>query len=230
MNIASLVSDLTSAPEGPQRDAAVAALRRYNDLHGKEELNEHLSEVSETFRAYIMEQLKEPGSPDKRSHNETSAANQSTSMSERIRFLRSKLNATEAVVQSAVEQHPIAESVKPTVDTQEFTIPSQRGIPEPSTPSRHGTTKESRLTPSRIPKPGTSSSSLSPSKATGTTQTLRERLAVAQKNRQAAAAAAENEFDGGKSSGSTSAYGHAAALRARLEAVKQQTQSERNIK
>ena len=203
----------------------------------RKNFNDHLSEVSETFRAYIMEQLKESSSPEKAPRNENTSATQSTSMSERIRFLRSKLNATEAVVQSAVEQQPTTESAKPAVDTRETvfltttvrsqpTTPSRRGIPEPSTPSRRSTTKESRLTPSRIPKPGTSSS---PSKTTGTAQTLRERLAAAQKNRKAAAAAAaENEIDGAKSS--TSAYGHAAALRARLEAVKQQSHSERHIK
>lgn len=88
MNIASLVSDLGSAPEGPERDAAVASLRRYNALHGEGELHTHLSEVSEHFRAYINEQLK--GSPPKPeiTHEGGECSAQSVSMSERIRHLR----------------------------------------------------------------------------------------------------------------------------------------------
>lgn len=231
MNIARLVSELGSAPEGPQRVAAVAALRRYNELYGKAELHDHLSEVSEAFRAYIMEQLEEsPSSPANLSRGlDESATSQSSSMSERIRFLRSKLNATEAAVQSAVEQ--------PTVETQETvlsqpTTPSRRGNPEPTTPSQRSTTTsaEARLTPSRIPK---LSSSFAPSdrafppssQSSATALSLRERLAASQRNRANTESGGSGEDASGRSA---SAYGHAAALRARLEAVKQQ--SKRDMK
>lgn len=220
MTVASLVSELGSAPEGPEREAAVAALRRYNELHGKAELHDHLRDVSETFRTFIMEQLDEsPPSSEKASRDvgESSGSTnaQNIPMSERIRFLRSKLNATEAAVQSAAEP---TETTKPSVDTREEekvssqpTSPS-RGIPAPSTPSRRNVAN-ARLTPSRIPKLS------SPSSKSTTAQSLRERLAAAQKNRAKAAEESES-MEGGSS---TSAYGHAAALRARLEAVKQQS-------
>lgn len=231
MTVASLVSELGSAPEGPERVAAAAALRRYNELHGKAELRDHLRDVSETFRSYIMEQLEESSSlstPERRAVGEANGQ----SMSERIRLLRSKLNATEAAVQSAVEP---TETAKPTVETEEQTssaaassqptTPSRSRIPGPSTP-RRSVAGEARLTPSRIPK--TSSSAATTSQST-TALSLRERLAAAQKSRasKAAAAAESSESFGadalGAGSSSTSAYGHAAALRARLEAVKQQS-------
>lgn len=229
MNIASLVSELSSAPEGPERDAAVAALRRYNELHGKAELHDHLREVSGTFRAYILEQLDESSSSPEKSSAVGESSSQSIPMSERIRFLRSKLNATEAAIQSAVEPA----TVRPTVQTEEKTAalsqpttPSRR-IPEPSTPSRRSAA-EARLTPSRIPKTSSSfgSDRKSPSsQSTGTALSLRERLAAAQKNRAKAAAESESQ-ENAVGTSSTSAYGQAAALRARLEAVKQQSKRE----
>jgi hypothetical protein len=56
--------------------------------------------------------------------------------------------------------------------------------------------------------------------AGGVALSLRERLAAAQKKRAAAAEESESEDALGRSA---SAYGHAASLRARLEAVKQQS-------
>lgn len=232
MNIASLVSELGSAPEGPERDAAVAALRKYNELHGKSELHDHLREVSETFRAYILEQLDESSSSSSPERPRSVGA-QSIPMSERIRVLRSKLNATEAAVQSAVE--PTDTTKLAAVQTEEKarapepTTPSRR-IDEPTTPSRRSAA-EARLTPSRIPKVSSSSAAnterntaASSQSTTGAALSLRERLAAAQKNRARAAAESESQEDG--VGGSASAYGHAAALRARLEAVKQQSKRE----
>jgi hypothetical protein len=229
MTVASLVSELGSAPEGPERVAAAAALRRYNELHGKAELHDHLRDVSETFRSYIMEQLEESSSstPERRAVGEKNGQ----SMSERIRLLRSKLNATEAAVQSAVEP---TETAKMTVETEERTssaaassqptTPSRSRIPGPSTPSRRSVAGEARLTPSRIPK--MSSSTATASQST-TALSLRERLAAAQKSRANKAAAETSESLAGTDAlgagSNTSAYGHAAALRARLEAVKQQS-------
>ena len=225
MDIATLVSELGSAPEGPERDAAVAALRRYNELHGRAELNDHLREVSEAFRAYIMDQLEESSSSPERPRAFGESNTQSLNMSERIRFLRSKLNATEAAVQSAVEPpHAVSKSTvqtereKASAEVSQPTTPSRR-IPEPSTPSRR-TASEARSTPSRIPKL-TSSSTAQSTQMSTTALSLRERLAAAQKNRANAAAESESSEDAlGKG---TSAYGHAAALRARLEKVKQQS-------
>jgi len=224
MNIASLVSELGSAPEGPEREAAVASLRRYNELHGKAELHDHLREVSDAFRAFIMEQLEVSSSSNlERSHGVGESSAQSLPMKERIRFLRSKLSATEAAVQSAAR--PSDTVTKPAVQAQEKvaaapepTTPSRK-IPQPTTPSRKPTAADARLTPSRIPKP--ISTATAPPARGGAALSLRERLAAAQKTR--AKAAAESEESEDALGRSTSAYGHAAALRARLEAVKKQS-------
>jgi hypothetical protein len=123
-----------------------------------------------------------------------------------ITYCRSKLHATEAAVQSVVDPADFAR-LKPKDESN--------SLAEPGTPSRRSAASEARLTPSRIPK----LSSTSPRTSTGgAALSLRERLAAAQKNR-AKAAASESE----ESARSSSAYGHAAALRARLEAVKQQS-------
>ena len=215
MNIASLVSELGSAPEGPEREAAVAALRRYNELRGDEELHAHLSEVSEAFRAYILEQLDESPSSSEKRRGVGDSNGHSIPMSERIRYLRSKLNATEVAVQSAVEPPP-ADMSKATLEAE-----ATSKISAPSTPSRKPVT-EARLTPSRIPKMSSSVDSDRPTAVSDSTGggvlSLRERLAAAQKKR-AAAAAEERESEDALGR-STSAYGHAASLRARLEAVK----------
>jgi hypothetical protein len=205
MNAASLVSALGSAPDGPERDAAVASLRRYNALHGEDELHAHLSEVSAHFRAYLSEQLKEPPPRPEITREDGESNAQSISLSERIRHLRSKLHATEAAVQSVIE---------PAYVERQTHTDEANGVSAPATPSRRSAASETRPTPSRIPRLSASS----PRTTTGGAASLRERLAAAQKSR-AKAAASEPE-DSGRSS---SAYGHAAALRARLEAVKQQS-------
>lgn len=205
MNVASLVSALGSAPDGPERDAAVASLRRYNALHREGELHAHLSEVSANFRAYISDQLKESPPRPEIAHEDGESSALSISMSERIRHLRSKLHATEAAVQSVIEPAYV-ERQKPTDEAN--------GVSAPATPSRRSAASEARLTPSRIPKLNDSSLRTT----TGGAASLRKRLAAAQQSR-SKSATSELE-DSGRSS---SAYGHAAALRARLEAVKQQS-------
>ena len=107
-DVATLVSTLGNAAPGQKRDAALEALRDYKASYGDNELNTHLEQVSAPFRAFIQAQLAE----DDRSQQQqqqpstTTAGAESGSMSERLRNLRSRLQATELAVQSAVQAPP----------------------------------------------------------------------------------------------------------------------------
>jgi hypothetical protein len=201
-DVASLVSAIGSAQEGPDRRAAVDALRRYKAIYGDDELNAHLQEVSATFRKYVLEQLTEDLVTSK-------PLFENRGMSERLQHLRSKLNAAEVSVLSAVKTGTSA------ADDLEF--PSQ------SSPSIASSLSESPTkSPSRNPPSAAAPVKLESLSNTtmSSVQSLRERLAAAQENRSGIGSG----ISAGTSLGatSTSSMGHAAALRARLEAVKRQ--------
>jgi hypothetical protein len=221
-DVATLVSDLGSAPQGPVRDAALDALRDHIATHGKEELNAHLAQVSSPFRSFIEGELGPDPSPEKSMLLQGSGS----SMSERLRSLRSRLQATELAVQTVMEENPTTElpAVQTVVEEQPTTdsladiepesespkIPSPTKIPSPrkysSRLSRPSPSKLTQPSPSKIPEVPSSSSS---------SQTLRERLLAAQDSRKAVTQPS--------STGESTASGRASALRARLDAVKHQT-------
>jgi hypothetical protein len=184
IDVAALVSAVGEAPLGPERDVAVAALRQYKDEHGDEELNNHLKDVSAAFRGFILEQL----SGASESHEQEKAV--SNSMSERIRSLRSKLNATEAVVQSAVDRSD--------------------SVSNDSSPAAASSPKATIVDPISS-KPTTASTSV---------RAFRERLAAAQEKRTTSDDSETTEI----SESTATAGSRAAALRARLQAVKRQAQ------
>ena len=189
-DVATLVSAIVTAPVGPQRDAALDALRQYKAMNGDEELNAHLTHVSSAFRSFIEEQLGVEADGGV-------TADKGDSMTDRLASLRSRLQATELAVQNAVEEDPVAPEA-------ESSLPKTASPSKIPSPGKRSTTR-SRLaqpSPSKIPTP----SRLPTASAS---QSLRERLAMAQENRR-----------GESSSGIGSSMGRAAALRARLEAVK----------
>jgi len=225
-DVATLVGDLASAPAGPQRETALESLREYKRIHGDEELNSHLEQLSTTFRAYIKDQLDEGSSPQK-----VPIESSASSMSTRLRNLKSRLQATELVVQTAVQEDSREGGASAHQGHQESSSLSQsRVIESPSkqksklTPTKQSaqqafgsptkrTSKLSQPSPSRLFAP-------SPSRISGaSSQTLRERLAAAQAGRRTAAVPTET------TDSSSTATGRAAALRARLEMVKQQASS-----
>jgi hypothetical protein len=185
-DVANLVAAVGSAREGSEREAAVMELKKYKQEHGTEALNAHLGEVSGAFRDFIHQQLSETP-VDNGSAVENSKAN---SMSERIKNLRSKLNATEAAVQSAVvTSAPIA-----------MTVPS-------------------------------STNGAAPEEGMGSVKAFRDRLAAAQEKRTATVVQPGDEEEVSSTIPTTTTSvsapsGRAAALRARLEAVKRQTHIE----
>ena len=203
-DVASLVSALASAPAGPQRETALASLRSFRTMHGDAELNAHLEQVSSAFRAFIEEQLGET--------EESNVADANAgSMTDRLASLRSRLQATELAVQTAVEDAPAyAEEHSAVVGTpaseSKSKSPSPTKIPSPSGIPSSVHKRGSRLSapsPSKLVAPGSrlpASSSVS----------LRERLVKAQESRKG----------GAHPSGISSSISRAASLRARLEAVK----------
>jgi hypothetical protein len=189
-DVAQLVSAIGSAPEGPERLAAVEVLRGYRDRHGDEDLNSHLEKVSDNFRDYIWEQFSlSVATPAKTISNDTD----SLPMSARIRNLRSKLSMSDVATDG------------------EIAAPS---------PPRAGSTAKSPAAPSRIPTPSRIPRAATPTAAPSTTVlSLRQRLAAAQANRSKA-----TEFTEETDAAQPAPSSHAAALRARLQAVKHQTQ------
>lgn len=198
-DMATLVANIANSQQGPEREAAVNALKRYNSEYGNDELNEHLRHVSFAFRAFIEEQLGEDASSPEKVTSLVEAT--ATSMSERLKSLRSRLQATELVVQSTVEH----DTSKAAIDASKSFPGLNKSVTATSERSISNTVEVASLPSSRLAQP-------SPSKiaqTTGTSQTLHERLAATQEARR-----------GVDTTSSFSGLGRAAALRARLEAVK----------
>jgi hypothetical protein len=195
-DVATLVAAVGSSLEGPERDAAVSALRSHKETYGDDQLNAHLNDVSAAFRAFILEQLSDnPAKPG----GDTSKA---SSMSERIKNLRSKLNSSEAFAQSAVEAADNKEPVKSVQDSSHAPRPPRTGLQQPSPPKLPTTT-------SAEPQPGVAS-----------VRAFRERLAFAQGKRTTVGDETEVVQP------TVAVAGRAAALRARLQAVKNQSELE----
>ena len=119
--IAVLVSDVGKADEGVDRRQALIALRNFSIQHGID-ITVHLAHLSAPFRAFILQQMKLLGDENDEKISERSdksmrikaeafdntkreiesLSSKPKAMSERIRYLKSKLNATEAAVHSAM--------------------------------------------------------------------------------------------------------------------------------
>lgn len=213
-DVSSLVSAVGSAATAAERDAAIADLRAHKEAHGEEELNNHLVEVSAAFRAYILEQLAQSGKSG--GGGGTGESSTASSMSERIKNLRSKLNATEAAVQSAVDTEINLEKTTTTTTTSP---PCRSGMKIPSPP------KVSKSSSSSIGS--SSSSSITAGNHTSTAEggpsvrAFRERLAAAQEKRSGGKVTTESNIPAQPTQSSGS---RAAALRARLQAVKNQNE------
>jgi hypothetical protein len=212
-DLSTLVSAVAKASQGPERTKAVEALRRYRDMHGDEELNAHLGQVSSPFRVFIEEQLGCDPSPQK--ENSSYAAG---TMSERLRSLRSRLQANDATIQ------PVQPAVSDLSgdDDAEFAARAQNDAPTSitiSSPSNRNS-KIAQPSPSKLSQP--SAPRVSKPVVGTSSQMLRERLAAAQGNRSVVAANATSSGNSvaSDSSSTSASLSRAAALRARLEAVK----------
>lgn len=235
-----LVSALGSSAPGPDRDAALFALRAYKKQHGQRDLDAHLKQVSSPFRAFIQEQLEGDPSPEKQAQME-----RTSNMSQRLRSLRSRLQATELAVQTTVDDKQTNDDdsraetmeVQETTDSSEFIAkgpaPSPSRIPSPAgRPSRLAQPSPSKLSFTGAGGSGggstsamSSSSRLAPPNRTSSLPSLRERMALAQESRrsnQQAISSNSSVGSSGSGGGVSTSMSRAAALRARLEAVKQQ--------
>ncbi len=178
-DVSILVSAVAEAPMGPERDKAVAALREYKGINGDEDLNNHLKDVSAAFRSFILEQLSAVSQPGE--HEKSSPS----SMSERIKTLRSRLNTTEIVAKGVDYKSDDEASRAKVFSSDDANHPN---------------------------KPTVASSA--------SIRAFRERLAAAQEKRSSSNVAENNEVP----ESTTTAGSRAAALRARLQAVKKQAE------
>lgn len=205
-DVAVLVSKLGSATAGAEREAALQDIRRYKVANGDEEIRAHLQQLSGPFREYIEEQLsKDDDTGPTKSAPLGFTDTGTSSVSERIRNLRSRLQVTEVAVQNAIEDkaHPPDPSNMPNKDLpQNSQSPPRLSAPKQS---RLAAPTPSRLSsvPSKLPTPPSHSRIHS---ASSSSEALRERLAARREG--------------------TDNTSRAAALRARLEAVKQHSQQQ----
>lgn len=206
-DVAKLVSTLGSAATGDQRREALLAIRKYKEENGNEELEAHLQQLSGTFREFIEDQLQ-GATPEKLEDEQATE-----SVSDRIRNLRSRLHAAEVAVKTAVN---VDEGKKPPL-TPPREFPPAKTTPTGPSPSQLPAPSSSRLrlpvASSKIPSPERSNLPF-PSGRTSA-QSLRERLAARKTSSSALSTNTSSE--------GTTMTGRAAALRARLEAVKQQS-------
>lgn len=229
-DVASLVSAVVGASEGTERTAAIDALKAYRISHGDEELKTHLQDVSPVFRSYLMKELSE--SPQSLSPKTTS----NNAMSERIKNLRSKLNSTEGAL-----THTVPELTPPlkTIDQQQrmkelrmklnatqaavsyaastFPVPSATESEEQHMRMDSGDSYGQDSVTS-VDKVSDDAKGSNP-----TISAFRERLAAA-KEKQAAVKTSSGDFSSPMPTSSASS--RAAALRARLQAVKRQNKLE----
>lgn len=218
-DVASLVSAVVGATQGPERTAAIEALKIYKETFGDEDLKKHLEDVSPVFRDYLLKELSQGSRPP-------SPKTTNLSMSERIKNLRSKLNApettelqttTEALLPSSKsEQQQRMENLRAKLNATQATLsqaPSSATYrPPPAQPrEEHASTEEF----------GTNTNTSAGASSNPSLNSFRERLAAAKEKQQAAKT---SSFDDVISPApANSASSRAAALRARLQAVKMQT-------
>lgn len=194
--VVSLVSAVGSATEGPDRVEAISALKRFQELHGDEELNAHLEEISPTFRAYIIEQLKT--SPVSSTPSRTI---QNLPMSERIKKLRSKINVLDGNTEAGDADLP----------------PRPPNAAPRETPSN-----AAPLSPPKMPRKSGLPQTASPGhQGNNSVHSLRQRLAAAQENRPNANIEVE-QTPPRVAASTPKSSGSAAALRARLQAMRNQ--------
>jgi hypothetical protein len=282
-DVASLVSRLGCAPPGEEREAALESIRSYKLHYGGIELDTHLQQLSGPFREFIMEQINRDTSPQKQVNTvRDNTSSGSGSVSDRIRSLRSRLQASDGgspqktfeneTTQQTPDRSiippsnskttnlvPPAANVSPSINKNGIVAPSPSKIPSLKVTAASSTTSSDdnnnpslslTVPESKLPTFGTSrllqsyqSSALS--SATGVSssaQTLRERLAarqgatsnnvatIAMSTTQASQSSMSTETivdvstTSVLSSSTSTSLGRAAALRARLEMVKQQQQ------
>jgi len=215
------LSELIYAVGGAEEDCgrvdAMEDLRDYLDAHKEIDIEAHLSGVSAPFRKYILEQLKSPfrnlmtksdrsllsgfssapAAPGSSRSVVSEFSEGKMSMSEKLRFLKNKINATEARLSNS-ETGAVDGSGPLSTST-----PGPASIPPITFKSPTAEVKPAVKIQSTSPEPNSAMSS------------LRQRLAAA-----AVRANAKSPEAVISAQRPSSAVGNAAALRARLNSVK----------
>lgn len=224
-SVAVLVNSFVSAREESERQKALEDLRVYKKEHGESDLKNHLEQVSPAFRAFLEEQLGalKDESPEK------PVAEKTSSMSERLRNLRSRIAGSDLKVSTDTALIEGISAPSPLASTGSSSVGFASSLAAGATPLRAGQTvsttsqraeeqvsleasfsalpRESPRRTTGIPSPASTSRSSrlahpSPSKLP-TPSSFQQRLAAS------AHPSAENS-------------NRASALRARLEAVRRQ--------
>lgn len=240
-DVGSLVSNVVSADQGPERTAAIDALKSYRTIHGDTELMHHLEDVSPAFRSYLVKELSETPSTVSVSTN---------AMSERIKNLRSKLNAnaTDSTLSQGgptqastgnpppsktMDQQQRMRDLRQKLTATQAALPQMSAtLPPPSAQRceqnatiRDGVSDHTEISTNATSNNSGASYTLSDNdhapSSNHTITAFRERLAAA-KEKQAAIKSSSTEIASPMPTASASS--RAAALRARLQAVKMQTQ------
>ena len=150
-HLSELIFAVGNAEEDEDRVDALEDLREFMDQHPDIDLESHLSGLSDSFRKFIMQQMKSPFRRPMRlssrsllsglssapgtekssssrttttaSTSNTSDSNRETmSMSEKLRYLKSKINAAEETAQSVIESG--TSKVMPLPPTEKMSSPS----------------------------------------------------------------------------------------------------------
>lgn len=225
-DVASLVSRLGRAPLGLERESALEAIREFKATYGSEELDTHLQQLSGAFRDFILDQLKTDPAPQQL----LTSGLTGTSVSDRIRNLRWRLQAADGPNQQmttvVVEDDPVPaqsppQPMPPASKQDENQSVQEAAVTTTLSAVSTNISKVSKPSPSKLAAP--MQSRLSMSASSSSAQTLRERLAARHSSRLLTTTAemvdSTTNDDATSSHGATS-LGRAAALRARLEAVK----------
>lgn len=137
--LSELIFAVGGAEEDEDRVNALDDLRSFVKEHPDINLESHLSGLSEPFRNYILEQMKSPSRPLLRQSsrsllsevssksvietplesNESDANAENMTMSEKLRYLKSKINAAEETAQTAMNTEFSTDLPQPPSDNPE---------------------------------------------------------------------------------------------------------------
>lgn len=152
-HLSELIFAVGNAEEDEDRVDALEDLREFMDQHPDIDLESHLSGLSDSFRKFIIQQMKSPFRRPMRlssrsllsglssapgtvksasirtastsSTSNTSESNRETmSMSEKLRYLKSKINAAEETAQSVIESGTSKDMNMPVPPNENMSSPS----------------------------------------------------------------------------------------------------------
>lgn len=211
-DISQLLLDVGNAETDGDRSYALQELKIFLASNRNVDLEIHLSRLSEPFRRYIQNELQSPQKPSSKASSrsflsgysssrnsfsnlsfESEMSKSSISMSEKLRYLKSKINAAEATAQAAIIPSNDTQKSPPSVSCTTQQSPSIANSDAPNSPNKTSSLRQ-RLAAASERRSSTNSISSNSMRSSDSLEV--------------------------KKSIELGAVGGAAALRARLESVK----------